>query len=81
LFNIAQPATNSTNLTAVYSGGVLNLSWPTDHIGWTLQVQTNSAYVGISTNWVSVAGSSVTNQMVFPIGQTNQAVFFRLKYP
>jgi len=81
LFNIAHPATNSTNLTAVYSGGVLNLSWPTDHIGWTLQVQTNSAYVGISTNWVSVAGSSVTNQMVFPIGQTNQAVFFRLKYP
>ena len=80
LLNIAQPATNPTNLTAVFSSGMLNLSWPADHIGWTLQAQTNSAYVGISSNWVSITGSLTTNQMSFPVGQSNQTVFFRLKY-
>jgi hypothetical protein len=80
LLNIALPATNPTNLTAVLSNGILGISWPTDHIGWTLQVQNNSSYVGISTNWVSITGSITTNQMSFPVGQTNQTVFFRLKY-
>ena len=80
LLNIAQPATNATNLTAVFSAGVLNISWPQDHIGWTLQAQTNSMYIGIGTNWVTIANSITTNQLSFPVNHTNQTVFFRLKY-
>ena len=58
-------------------GGNLTLSWPLDHTGWTLQVQTNS----LSTNWVTVTGSSITNQMIIPINPANGSEFFRLVYP
>ena len=80
LFDIAPPATNPTSLMPVYSGGVLNISWPADHIGWTLEAQTNSTYVGISSNWAAIASSFTTNQMSFPVDQSTQTVFFRLKY-
>lgn len=33
---------NPTNITTSVSNGTLTLSWPQDHTGWTLQVQTNS---------------------------------------
>jgi autotransporter-associated beta strand protein len=70
---------NSTNITATVSGGTLSLSWPQDHTGWTLQVQTNSAGVGLGTNWVDVPGSTTTNAVPIPIGAANGAVFYRLK--
>jgi hypothetical protein len=62
------------------SGNQLTLSWPTDHTGWILQAQTNSASVGLSTTWHDVAGSTATNQMIFTIDPANPTVFFRLKY-
>ena len=70
---------NSTNITATVSGGTLTLSWPQDHTGWTLQVQTNSAGAGLGTNWVNVPGSASTNAVPIPIGAANGAVFYRLK--
>jgi hypothetical protein len=74
--------TNSTNIVvSSVSGGTMTLSWPADHIGWTLQVQTNSLNVGISSNWFAVAGSSTTNQVTIPLTKTNDTVFFRLVYP
>ncbi|MFN3408270.1 MAG: hypothetical protein ACK45B_04710, partial [Limisphaerales bacterium] len=73
--------TNATNLTAVFSPGSVTLSWPASHIGWTLQSQTNSQAIGLSTNWVNVAGSSTTNSVTLTVNPTNGAVFFRLKYP
>lgn len=39
-------STTPTNITCTVSGGNLNLSWPADHLGWSLQVQTNSLDVG-----------------------------------
>src|ERR1039458_7025625 len=45
----------STNLTATVSGGLVSLSWPVDPGGWSLQVETNSLALGLSTNWVDVA--------------------------
>ncbi len=72
--------TTPTNITVQASNGNLMLSWPLDHTGWTLQAQTNSLNVGLSTNWVDVSGSSVTNQMVIPINSTKGCVFFRLVY-
>jgi autotransporter-associated beta strand protein len=74
-------ATNPTNITAVVSGGNLNLSWPADHTGWRLQAQTNSPSAGLTTNWVTVPGSTTVNSMSFPIDQSNGSVFFRLIYP
>jgi autotransporter-associated beta strand protein len=57
----------------------LTLSWPTDHIGWRLQVQTNS--YGLGTNWIDVPNSVATNQMTFTLDPTTGCVFYRLIYP
>jgi polygalacturonase len=58
----------------------LALSWPADHIGWRLLVQTNST-AGLSTNWQIVAGSDTTNQMFVPVDPAQGSVFLRLTYP
>jgi autotransporter-associated beta strand protein len=73
--------TNATTLVSSLSGAALTLTWPNDHLGWHLQVQTNSLEAGLSTNWIDVAGTSTTNQIIMPINPTNGAVFFRLTYP
>jgi hypothetical protein len=59
------------------SGGEIQMSWPQDHTGWSLQVQTNSL---IGTNWVTVPGSTLTNQIELPINPANGSIFFRLVY-
>ena len=75
-------ALNPTNLTVSVTGGnTLQISWPADHLGWWLQAQTNSASVGVGTNWFKVPNSSTVNQMSLPIDPANPAVFFRLVYP
>ncbi len=77
----ASVATNPINLTAsVIGGSTLQLAWPADHIGWTLESQTNSVSVGLGTNWLPVLGSTLTNQMTMPITPANGSVFYRLKY-
>lgn len=65
-----------TNIVAAFSANDLTLSWPADHIGWQLQMQTN----GLSTNWVNVANSALTNLVTLPIDTQQAAVFFRLIY-
>jgi hypothetical protein len=73
---------NSTNVTFSLQGGdTVQLSWPSDHIGWRLQEQTNSLSTGLGTNWVTMSDSSVTNQLFIPINPANGSVFFRLVYP
>ncbi len=62
-------------------GGQINLVWPTDHIGWRLLMQTNSLTHGLGTNWVTVDGSTNSNQMNLPLSGNNGSVFFRLVYP
>jgi len=79
---IVTPNTVATNLVVLKSGGTnLTLSWPTDHTGWRLEIQTNTIAVGISTNWATLAGSTATNLVNIPISPTNGAVFFRMIYP
>ena len=73
-----------TNIVNSVSGGVLTLSWPSDHIGWTLQTQTNSRSIGLvpATNaWFDVSGSDTTNQVDMPISPAQPTVFFRLRLP
>jgi hypothetical protein len=72
--------TSRTNIVASVSGNQLTLSWPADHTGWTLQSQTNTASVGLGTNWYDVAGSPATNQITITIDRAKPTVFFRLKY-
>ncbi len=73
--------TTPTNLTTVVSGSSLTLNWPADHIGWRLQVQTNSLTTGISSNWVDVPGSTSVNNINTTINPANGAVFYRMVYP
>ena len=75
------PSNQPTNILAQTSGGQLQLSWPQDHLGWRLQIQTNSLSAGISTNWATVANSTNVMQTNIVINPTNGAVFLRLVYP
>jgi autotransporter-associated beta strand protein len=70
-----------TNITAGVTGNQLSLSWPANYIGWRLQAQTNGPGAGLSTNWVYVTDSSVTNQVFFPLNTTLGSAFYRLVYP
>lgn len=76
--------TNSPVLTNSVSLGNLNLSWPTDHIGWRLLVQTNHLTSGVSTiptDWSTVSGSASTNKVSLPLDASKPAEFYRLVYP
>jgi len=73
-----------TNLTATVSIQMLSLSWPADHTGWRLLVQTNHLAGGLSANtndWGTVSGSPATNNVGVTIERTNPAEFYRLVYP
>lgn len=74
-------AAYSTNLTATVSGSTLTVSWPATHLGWILQVQTNSLSSGLSTNWVDVAGSSAVTSTNLTISATVPTAFYRLRHP
>ncbi len=68
-------------LAPVTSGGTVNITWPASQTGWQLQSQVSSLAVGLSTNWVPVAGSTMTNQVSLPVDGTEPAEFFRLVFP
>jgi len=75
------PSSVATNLVVQVGDGQLQLSWPQDHLGWHLQIQTNSLNAGLGTNWVNVPNSTTTNQIFIPINPNNGSVFLRLVYP
>ena len=51
--------------------------------GWdaAIQGQTNPVAVGLTTNWVTIPGSGLANQIILPIDKANGSVFFRMIYP
>jgi autotransporter-associated beta strand protein len=73
--------TAPTNITAKVKGGNLELSWPADHTGWRLQVQTNALATGLNTNWVDVPNAAAGNSVTNAINAGNGAVFYRMVYP
>ena len=83
--SVAPPVNpNPTNIVSQVVGTNLVLSWPTDHTGWRLLVQTNHLPSGVSTNpldWGTVAGSATTNSVSVPINPAQPAEFYRLVYP
>lgn len=74
-------ATNPSNIVAQLTGNNLALSWPADHTGWRLQVQTNNIMQGLGTNWRDVAGATITNKIYFFISPTSGSAFYRMVYP
>lgn len=76
--------TNPTNITTQVSGNVLTLSWPADHTGWRLLVQTNNLALGVSAStndWGTVTGSSATNSVSLTNNPSLPDEFYRLVYP
>jgi autotransporter-associated beta strand protein len=71
--------TNPTNITVSVSGNTLNLSWPADHLGWTLQ--TNSLSLANTNFWFPYPGSSALTNVAIPMNPSQTNVFFRLVYP
>jgi autotransporter-associated beta strand protein len=68
-------------LVPVVSGGNMTLAWPLNQIGWELQTQANPLSIGVSNNWVTVPGSTLTNTVVLPVNPAAGATFFRLVFP
>jgi hypothetical protein len=63
------------------NGGQIQFNWPLDHLGWQMEIQTNTLNAGLGTNWVVAPNSNLTNQFSLPINAINGSVFFRLTYP
>ena len=82
---VARPAFTNSASTNLFLSNLnqtnLYLAWPGDHTGWRLEGQTNPIGVGLTTNWVTVSGSSLTNEIFMPVSPTNGSVFFRMAYP
>ena len=76
-----QPSLTPATLTNSVSGSTLTLSWPGDHLGYSLQAQTNSLSSGLGTNWVTLPGSASVTTTNLPIINVNPTVFYRLVYP
>ena len=75
------PSNQPTNLVMQAGGGQMQLSWPPDHLGWRLQIQTNNGSSGLGTNWATVGNSTNVISTNLVINPTNGAVFLRLVYP
>ena len=82
---LLQPSATVTKLTNSVSGSTLTLSWPADHLGYRLLVQTNNLNKGVSGNindWGTVPGTAAittTNITIIKAGVTNQ--YYKLVYP
>jgi len=63
----------------VFDGSDVTVAWTNP--GMRLYAQTNPMTVGLSTNWVYVAGSESITNVVFPVNQSNITVFYRLGVP
>jgi polygalacturonase len=58
----------------------LLLAWPSDHIGWRLERQTNTP-ARLGTNWYTVPNSADTNQISISIDPACGSLFLRLVFP
>lgn len=72
-------STTPTNIVFSTAGNTLNLSWPADHPGWTLQ--TNAVSVAATNSWFNYPGSAGVTSVNIPIDSSKTNVFFRLVYP
>ena len=72
-------ATNPPNVSFLFTGGDLKLTWPGDHLGWI--AQSNVLNLGISNDWFDILGSQSVTNLSIPIDPAMPKVFYRLRYP
>jgi guanyl-specific ribonuclease Sa len=68
------PSQTKPVLTSSLNNGMLTLTWPADHLGYRLLMQTNNLNLGVSVNpndWATVPGSMATNATSLSIPITN----------
>ena len=75
------PSLVPPHLACQVNGRQVLVGWPPDHAGWRLEQQTDSLSHGLGTNWVTVNGSTLTNQLALAMAQSGGCAFFRLVYP
>lgn len=78
---VSTVATTPTNIVAAVVGNTLELSWPPEHTGWTLEAQTNAPGTGLSEVWFAVPDSQLTNRVIITIDPATGSVFYRLRLP
>ena len=78
---IPLPSLTSAVLTFQPNANQLQLSWPADHLGWHLQIQTNGSDTGLGTNWTDLPDTVSNDQFILSVEPTNSSVFLRLVYP
>ena len=76
---LLEPVIAGTNLTLNATGNQLNLSWPTNYIGWLLQ--SNSQNLAAGGDWFTVPGTAATNRFQITINPAQNNVFYRLVNP
>jgi autotransporter-associated beta strand protein len=74
-------STSPVTIARTRAGSLVTFSWPPDHTGWRLQVETNSQFVGLGTNWLTVPNSGTTNRIDFTLDPAAPCVFYRLVHP
>ncbi len=77
----ASISTSPFTITSTVVGNSLNLSWPADHQGWEVLIQTNSITKGLSSNWIPVPGSVNGTTWSVPLDPNNGSVFIKMVYP
>ncbi len=70
--------TSPVSITATFAAHVLQLSWPSDHIGWHLETRANLLP---ATACATVPNTSATNRVYITVGPSSQSAFYRLAYP
>jgi len=68
------------SIMAEMGAGSLTLSWPESQTGWALLTQTNPLNIGLSNNWTTVSGSTLTNQVTVTINPSNPTTLYRLGF-
>jgi hypothetical protein len=77
-------ASNRTNLSCIVSPTHLTLSWPADHLGWSLVTQTNNLAGGLSldpADWAHIPGAETKTSMVIQLDGDRTTGFYRLVFP
>ena len=72
------PTTMAFSVSGVGTHQTMSFSWPEDHIGWTLEANTNRLN---DSSWFPVSGSVLTNELNIPVYPDAPGAFFRLRYP
>jgi hypothetical protein len=75
------PSLTPIALAGRLTGGLLQIGWPADHTGWSLQMQTDALNAGLGSNWLTLPGTNLTNQYFSVLNPAGGAVFYRLVSP